>query len=142
YYYVPKNVEGKRPAIVCFHGHSGIYPYIREGTEAEKKKGEEHALDYAVHFAEQGYITVAVVQRGWNETRQEKPHSCERLSRAGFLIGRTPIGMRCWDGSRIVDFLETQDEVDSTRIGAAGLSGGGTTTLFFTAIEDRIDLAL
>ncbi len=142
YYYVPKNIKGKRPAIVCFHGHSGINPYIREGTEAEKKKGEEHALDYAVHFAEQGYITVAVVQRGWNETSHDKPHSCERLSRAGFLIGRTPIGMRCWDGSRIVDFLETRDEVDSSRIGAAGLSGGGTTTLFFTAIEDRVDLAM
>ncbi|MCA9442774.1 MAG: acetylxylan esterase [Candidatus Omnitrophica bacterium] len=142
YYYVPKKIEGKRPAVICFHGHSGIYPYIREGTEAEKKKGEEHALDYAVHFAEHGYITVAVVQRGWNETRHETPHSCERLSRAGFLIGRTPIGMRCWDGSRIVDFLETREEVDSSHIGAAGLSGGGTTTLFFAAIEDRIQLGM
>ncbi|MEO2034713.1 MAG: alpha/beta hydrolase family protein [Planctomycetaceae bacterium] len=142
YYYVPKNVKGRRPAIVCFHGHSGINPYIREGTEAEKKKGQEHALDYAVVFAEHGYVTVAVVQRGWNETRHEKPHSCQRLSRAGFLIGRTPIGMRCWDGSRVVDFLETRDEVDPVRIAAAGLSGGGTTTLFFSAIEDRIKLAM
>ena len=142
YYYVPKGVEGRRPAIICFHGHSGINPYIREGSEAEKKKGMEHALDYAVHFAEHGYVTVAVVQRGWNETRHDTPHSCERLSRAGFLIGRTPIGMRCWDGSRVIDFLETQDEVDPQRIAAAGLSGGGTTTLFFTAIEDRVKLAL
>ena len=142
YYFVPKGHRRKRPAIICFHGHSGINPYIREGTKAEQKKGKEHALDYAVHFAEHGYVTVAVVQRGWNETRAEAPHSCDRLSRAGFLIGRTPIGMRCWDGSRVVDFLETRDEVDATRIGAAGLSGGGTTTLFFTAIEDRIKLAL
>lgn len=142
YYFVPKGIEGKRPAIICFHGHSGINPYIREGSDAEKKKGKEHALDYAVYFAEHGYVTIAVVQRGWNETRAETPHSCERLSRAGFLIGRTPIGMRCWDGSRVVDFLETRDEVDATRIGAAGLSGGGTTTLFFTAIEDRVKLAL
>jgi len=142
YYFVPKNVQGKRPAIVCFHGHSGINPYIREGTDAEKKKGEEHALDYAVYLAEHGYVTVAVVQRGWNETRHEEPHSCQRLSRAGFLIGKTPIGMRCWDGSRIIDFLETRDEVDASRIGAAGLSGGGTTTLFFTAIEDRVKLAM
>lgn len=142
YYYVPKNREGRRPAIICFHGHSGINPYIREGSDAEKKKGREHALDYAAYFAEHGYVTVAVVQRGWNETRHEEPHSCERLARDGFLIGRTPIAMRCWDGSRVVDFLETRDEVDPQRIGAAGLSGGGTTTLFFSAIEDRVKLAM
>jgi len=142
YYFLPKGMKETRPAILCFHGHSGILPYIREGTEAERKKGRDHSLDYAVHFAEQGYITLAVVQRGWNETRHEEPHSCQRLSRAGFMIGRTPIGMRVWDGMRMVDFLETREEVDASRIGAAGLSGGGTTTLFFSAMEDRVKLSM
>ncbi len=142
YYYVPKNVDGKRPAVMCFHGHSGIMPYIREGTDEEKKKGEEHHLDYAPYFAEHGYVVLAVVQRGWNETSYDKPHSCERLSRAGFLTGKTPIGMRVWDGMRLLDFLETREEVDASRIAAAGLSGGGTTTLFFAALEDRIRAAI
>jgi dienelactone hydrolase len=142
YYYVPKGIEGKRPAIICFHGHSGILPYIREGTEEQKKKGKDHALDYAVYLAEHGYVTLAVVQRGWNETAHETPHSCERMSRDGFLIGKTPVGMRVWDGMRALDFLETRDEVDATRIAAAGLSGGGTTTLFFSAMEDRVKLAM
>jgi hypothetical protein len=51
YYYVPKNVSGARPAIICFHGHSGILPYIREGSAAEKKKTRLHHLDYAPYFA-------------------------------------------------------------------------------------------
>ena len=82
------------------------------------------------------------MQRGWNETREENPHSCERLSRAGFLIGRTPIGMRVWDGMRMLDFLETRNEVDASRIASAGLSGGGTTSLFFSALEDRVKAAI
>jgi dienelactone hydrolase len=142
YYYTPKGVTGKRPAIMCFHGHSGILPYIREGTDAEKAKGEKHHLDYAPYFAEQGYAVLAVVQRGWNETAHKKPHSCERLSRAGFLVNKTPIGMRVWDGMRLLDFLEAQEVVDPERIACAGLSGGGTTSLFFAALENRIKAAL
>jgi len=142
YFFVPKNVTGKRPAILCFHGHSGILPYIREGNEAQRKKGKEHALDYAPYFAEHGYVTLAPIQRAWNETAHEKPHSCQRVSRDAFLIGMTPIGLRVWDGMRLVDFLETRDDVDASRIASAGLSGGGTTSLFFSALEDRVSLAM
>lgn len=142
YYYTPKNVTGKRPTILCFHGHSGILPYIREGSDEQKAKGKEFDLDYAPYFAEQGYAVLAVVQRGWNETANDTPHSCERLSRAGFLVNKTPIGMRVWDAMRLLDFVAVQPEVDADRIASAGLSGGGTTSLFFTALEDRVKVAL
>ena len=49
-----------------------------------------------------------------------------------FLLGMTPVGLRCWDASRLLDFLETQGPVDRGRIGVAGLSGGGTTGLDLT----------
>ena len=142
YYFTPRERAGKTPAIVCLHGHSGIYPYIREGTAKEKKKGEAHQLDYAVHFAEQGYITLAVVQRGWNETRADKPHSCHRVTMNSFLLGSTAIGLRAWDAMRAIDFLQARDEVDAGRIGAAGLSGGGTTTLFLSALDRRVRAAI
>ena len=58
------------------------------------------------------------------------------------LLGRTPVGMRVWDGSRIVDFLRSRPEVDGRRIGSAGLSGGGASTLYFSAMEDRIALSM
>lgn len=146
YYYMPKRRAGKTPAIICLHGHSGILPYIGEGTEAEREKSRDHELAYAAYFAEHGYITLALVQRGWNETRHESRseprHSCHRVTMDSFLIGMTPVGLRSWDAMRALDFLETQDEVDAGRIGVAGLSGGGTTALFFAALEERVSLAM
>ena len=37
YYFVPKQVREKTPAILCLHGHSGILPYIREGDDAQRR---------------------------------------------------------------------------------------------------------
>ncbi len=142
YYFVPKNSTGKRPAMICLHGHSGILPYIDEGSDKEREKSREHELGYAVKFAEAGYVSAAIVQRGWNETRHETPHSCHRVTMDAFLLGMTPVGLRVWDAMRVVDFLQAQDNVDPDRIGAAGLSGGGTTTLFFAARDERIRLAM
>ena len=147
YYFVPKQVRDKTPAILCLHGHSGIVPYIREGDAAQRRKSRELDLDYAVHLAEHGYVTLAPVQRGWNETalpadQAKCTHSCHRVTMDAFLLGMTPVGLRCWDASRLLDFLETQEPVDRERIGVAGLSGGGTTGLFLAALEPRIVLAM
>jgi len=147
YYFVPKALKQKAPAIVCLHGHSGIVPYIREGNRAQRTMAKELAVDYAPYLAEQGYVTLALVQRAWNETIEGLKlfagvNGCYRFTMDCFLTGRTPVGIRVWDSMRAVDFLETRPEVDASRIGAVGLSGGGTTTLFFSALEPRVKLAM
>lgn len=150
YYFVPHELHGKTPAIVCLHGHSGIAPYIRlNETPEQKKKTDDSALDYAVYMAEHGYITAAIVVRGWNETvgRQDfgikyPPRSCHETTMNAFLMGMTPQGIRCWDAMRVIDFLETQDKVDANRIGACGLSGGGTLTMYLPILDQRVKLAM
>ena len=148
YFFVPKKLSGKTPAIVCLHGHSGIYPYIREGSAAEKAKCKDHSLDYAVYMAEHGYVTIALVVRGWNETAADmdagikNPRSCRRVTMDTFMMGMTPMGLRCWDAMRLVDFLQTRPEVDPERIGLAGLSGGGTLSLYMPVLDQRIKLVM
>lgn len=145
YYFVPKHRFGPVPAIVCLHGHSGIYPYIREGDEHQREKSRNLELDYAPFFAEQGYVTVAPVQRGWNETAESVDRNesgCQRMALNSFLAGKTPIGLRCWDASRVIDFLKMQACVDLTQVGVAGLSGGGTVALFWAALDRRVKFAM
>ena len=150
YFFVPRERKRSVPAIVCLHGHSGIYPYIREGkTDRERKKTSDSVLDYAVYFAEHGYVTAAIVVRGWNETAGYQDRgvdhvirSCHEVSMNSFLLGMTPQGLRCWDAMRIIDFLQSRDEVDEERIAIAGLSGGGTLAMYLPVLDERVNLVM
>jgi len=59
-----------------------------------------------------------------------------------FLMGKHLMALRCWDGIRGIDYLCSRPEVDTTRIGMTGNSGGGTVTLHLTPLEDRIKVAV
>ena len=150
YYFVPHKLKKKVPAIVCMHGHSGIIPYIDAGkTKAEKEKTRQSELDYAVYFAKHGYITAAIVMRGWNETAGDQDRgvshtkrSCLQMTMNALLIGSSPQGQRSWDAMRVIDFLQTQDQVDPNRIAAAGLSGGGATAMYLPVLDDRVKLTM
>jgi len=52
--------------------------------------------------------------------------------------GRTLMGERLWDLMRCVDYLESLPEVDSARIGCAGLSLGGEMAMWLAAMDERI----
>ena len=45
------------------------------------------------------------------------------------------------DAMRGVDYLTSRKDVDGSRIGAFGCSGGGTMTAYFAALDDRVKAA-
>jgi hypothetical protein len=52
------------------------------------------------------------------------------------------IGWRVWDVMRTIDYIATRSELDASRVGCMGISGGGTVTVFSTALDLRIRTAL
>jgi len=40
-------------------------------------------------------------------------------------LGYTPVGVEVWNSMRGVDYLESRPEIDKSRIGMTGISGGG-----------------
>ena len=54
------------------------------------------------------------------------------------LIGQSVARDFIWDAKRALDYLVSRPEVDATRVGAAGCSGGGALTAFIAALDARL----
>jgi cephalosporin-C deacetylase-like acetyl esterase len=52
--------------------------------------------------------------------------------------GFSPLAIELWNARRAIDYLTTRPDIDGNRIGATGRSGGGMTTFFLAALDDRV----
>ncbi len=57
---------------------------------------------------------------------------------APILLGRNLATYRIWDGIRSIDYLAGRNDIDETRIGCTGNSGGGLMTSYLMALDPRI----
>jgi hypothetical protein len=55
--------------------------------------------------------------------------------------GYTSAGVEAWNCIRALDYLETRPEVDKSRFGVTGRSGGGAYSWWIAALDDRIKAA-
>ena len=60
------------------------------------------------------------------------------IAKSLFSAGLTWPGVFVFDDQRAVDYLSSRPDVDATRIGCGGLSGGGLRTVMLTGADERI----
>ena len=138
----PKTKPPWKPVIV-FHGHDPSVQYILGNYPDAETARQQLARDgnYAQALARQGYLVCAPEQRGFGQRVSEQA-GCRHLAFSYLMEGRTLLGERCRDGMQAIDWLLQRDDVLPGVLGATGNSGGGTTTLWLAAIEERITVAL
>ncbi len=72
-----------------------------------------------------------------------KHHGTHNLERFWWHSrGYTPAGVECWNSIRAIDYLVSRPDVDGSRIGATGRSGGGAGTVWIAATDDRVKVAI
>ena len=143
---LPLGVE-KPPVMICLQGHSkGMHISLGrpkyDGDEITISGGDRNFCQRAV---KEGFAAIALEQRNFGECGgDENGPQCFESSMTALLMGRTTIGERVWDVSRLIDVLETEfaDRLDINLICCMGNSGGGTVTSYVAALEDRIALAM
>ena len=64
------------------------------------------------------------------------------VAKSLYLAGTTWTGIMAYEDRRAVDYVLTRPEVDGTRVGCGGLSGGGWRTIMLAALDPRISCAV
>jgi cephalosporin-C deacetylase-like acetyl esterase len=137
--YIPEEGSGPFPAIVLAPGHGA--------------GGKSENWSWGGNFARNGIMALAYDPIGQGErlqyysSDQQKSFIGNPTGEHGEAnIGPTLIGDNITrymvnDAMRGVDYLVSRKDVDATRIGAFGCSGGGTSTAYFAALDDRVKVA-
>jgi dienelactone hydrolase len=140
--YIPKSFKPPFPGILFQMGHT-----------ANGKAGATYQR-CCQGLAQLGYLVLGFDPMGQGERiyypdasgiKSRLSHHDEEHSYAGrpmLLVGDSATRMQVWDAVRSLDVLASHPLVDAKRIGATGQSGGGTTTMFLSAVDDRIAAAV
>jgi len=164
----PAQTKGKMPGVLCPHGHwSGGRKYdhgpvtikklIVEGQERFLKSGRMHIFARCAQMARIGCVVFAIDMVGYADNNQISYQVAHRYSKIrpefetkqnwGFfsvqaeLRQQSIMGLQTWNCIRAIDFLCEQPDVDTSRLGVTGCSGGGTQTIMAAAVDPRLIVA-
>jgi len=126
--YEPEKITGRVPAVLNLIGHEpdGI------AVEYEQKR--------CINFAKRGMVALDL---GWMQFGELSQPGNEHDYGAHLdLVGSNALGLFYLAMRRGLDYLSTLPNVDPTRIGATGLSGGGWQTVVLGALDPRVAVAV
>lgn len=125
--YIPDGT-GKRAAVLCVHGHW------------RGAKQDPVVQSRCIGLAKLGFFVLAVDAFGAGERGLSKKlgeYHGEMVGATLLPIGLPLCGLQVYENMRAVDYLLTRPEVDGTRLGITGASGGGNQTMYAGAYDER-----
>lgn len=115
---IPSSAKGPFPAVICIHGHGGNRDIVYDRKSLYR--------GFADELASHGYVTIST-DVGQHEVYEEN---------------RSLMGERLWDVLRCADYISTLGNVDSKRMGCAGLSLGGEMSMWLGAMDPRMQVTV
>lgn len=155
YILIPERSAPEQRCFIAPPGHQGGGKYSVAGMgdiPAIADSIERFNYDYGMQLARQGHVALCPDCRGFGERRDEARQgdgeedflgsTCFHLAHMAEPMGQTVAGMLTWDLMRLVDYVEARGEWPMERLSCLGFSGGGMQTLWLSALDMRIQLAV
>jgi len=137
------------PGILCIPGHGRGADELVGIDEQGQTSPTAAASAFALRMVEQGAVAVAIEPIGFGcrrdpATKKKGPSatSCDLAAPSALLFGETILGWRVYDLIRTLDWMDIRPEINSNRIGCAGVEAGGAVALFSAALDARIHACL
>lgn len=134
------NLQGRYPAVLLQAGHT--------------QEGKVENQRIAANLAMKGFVVLCFDPIGQGERVQTYSSQIEeplagwsvpehiQMGAQSEMIGQGLARYFIWDAMRSLDYLASRPDVDASRIGAAGCSGGGALTTFIGALDSRIKVVI
>jgi dienelactone hydrolase len=158
----PTGRTGPFPGVLCPHGHGGrlqdvgvegIRKQIVLGEERFESSGRFPKLTLCAQLARMGCVSFIYDMIGYADCSQIPYELAHRFAKPraemagaegwGFFSAQAEMrlqsimGLQTWMSVRALDFLASLPDVDASRLGVTGGSGGGTQTILLGAIDPR-----
>lgn len=125
--------SGRRPVVIVLHGTGGN----KEGQRA-----------FLATLARDGFIAVAIDGR-YHGARAKGGKDAKSAEYVDAILRTFRTGKEypfffdtAWDVMRLIDYLETRDDIDPRRLGLTGFSKGGIETYLTAAVDPRVAVAV
>lgn len=136
--YIPDG-SGKLPSVLLFCGHE------------DSSKATLSYQQTAILFAKNGFVVFVIDPISQSERVQLTDANGKALTRGATtehtllnlssnLLGTSAAAYELFDNERGLDYLVTRPEVDPTKIGCIGNSGGAMQAIYFAAFDDRVKI--
>ncbi len=162
--YRPANKSVKLPGVLCPHGHwadgrfydaglESVQKQIVEGGERYEAGGRSPMQARCVQLARMGCVVFHYDMVGYADSQQipqaishgfskqrpamDTPENWGLFSTQAELRQQSVLGLQLYNSIRALDFLSALPDVDASRIGVTGASGGGTQTFLLCAVDPR-----
>jgi dienelactone hydrolase len=127
--YEPENLQGKMPAILNVNGHVG-----------PPGKAVEYKQKRCINQARQGILSLNLEWLSFGELSH--PENRHWFGAHLDLVGANAVGLFYLAMRKGLDYLYDHPNVDRSRIGVTGLSGGGWQTIVLSALDERVSVSI
>jgi cephalosporin-C deacetylase-like acetyl esterase len=125
--YVPNKLVSRAPGVLYVCGHS---PTQKTHYQAHPRR-----------FAELGFVCLIVDTVQYGEARGFHHGPYYEGWQHWYSRGYSPAAIEMLNGIRGLDLLSERPEVDGARLGVTGISGGGATSWWVAAGDERVKVA-